>query len=210
MRRSDIRFKFVCLLFIILAPFIFVYTAVAQKSRIVESIDVSGNRRLKDADILKHVKTKIGEPYTDNQLELDLKAIINLGLFDESSSRVFLEESRHGNTAVIFEVRELPMIVALEIEGLRKVSSEELLTELEKKGAKIAVGMPYRPWQLKKARKIIGQYLGERGVEVTEIQFTDYRRGNFGNIRENKNCYQSQIRRAIYPYQIKTRWFDYL
>lgn len=173
MRHSDIRFKFVCLLFIILAPFIFVYTVVAQKSKIVESIDVSGNRRLKDADILKHIKTKVGDSYTDKQLELDLKAINALGQFDERSTKIFLEESRRGNTNVIFQVMELPLIVGLEIEGLLKVSSEELLTELEEKGVKIAVGMSYRPSQLKKAQKIIGQFLGERGVEVTEIQFTE-------------------------------------
>jgi outer membrane protein insertion porin family len=171
-KRSNIQLKITCLFSVILVTFVFASNSFAQKDKIVESIDIQGNRRLPDAEILKYIKTKVGEAYTDGQLQQDLEALNKLGLFDERNTRVFVEAARRGGTAVIFQVMELPLIVELKMEGLQKITDEEILTVLREKGVEIKAGMPLRPTKLRQAREVLTKYLAEKGFDDIRIEFT--------------------------------------
>src|SRR6266550_5235441 len=81
-----------------------------QNQRLVESVDVTGNRRLRKDDILYWVQTRQGDPYNEQQVERDYQAILALGFFDKTATRVLTENGPRGGVNVIFEVKELPII----------------------------------------------------------------------------------------------------
>jgi outer membrane protein assembly factor BamA len=79
-------------------------TFAQQNQRLVESVDITGNRRLRKDDILYYVQTRPGDPYNEQQVQRDLQAILALGFFDKTKTRVLTEEGARGGINVIFEV----------------------------------------------------------------------------------------------------------
>ena len=50
-------------------------TAAANQQQLVESVDIQGNRRLKDDDLLYYIKTRPGDVFNRAQLERDLQEL---------------------------------------------------------------------------------------------------------------------------------------
>jgi len=94
-------------------------TFAQQNQRLVESVDVVNNRRLRKDDILYYVQTRPGDPYNEQQVQRDLQAILALGFFDKTKTRVLTEEGARGGINVIFDVTELPIIRDLQFGELR-------------------------------------------------------------------------------------------
>ncbi|MDQ2746588.1 MAG: hypothetical protein M3T96_04950, partial [Acidobacteriota bacterium] len=95
-------------------------TATANYNRqqqLIESVDIQGNRRLRDEDLLYYIKTRPGDVYSQAQIERDLKELLSLNFFDKISTRVLTEQGVRGGVNVIFEVKELPIIRDLQFEG---------------------------------------------------------------------------------------------
>src|SRR2546428_13895453 len=95
--------------------------AQQSQQRLVESVDITGNRRLRKDDLLYYVQTRPGDPFNEQQVQRALQTILNLGFFDKTATRVLTEEGARGGVNVIFEVRELPIIRDLQFEGLKSV-----------------------------------------------------------------------------------------
>lgn len=172
MKMLKFQLNFKLLSTFIVFTFIFVSNIAAQNSKVVESIDIAGNRRLSDEYIIKNIKTKVGDFYSEKRLQEDLQSILKTGLFDALSSKIYTEEGRRGGIAVIFQVRELPLIVEFHIIGLQNISDDEILNELRKNDAEIGVGMPYQPEKLRKVRRVITKYLSEIWFDEISIDFT--------------------------------------
>lgn len=147
------------LVFTILSAFLFVPNVVAQKSKLVEALDIQGDRRLSDEEILKHIKTRPGEKAGEKQMQADLQSLLQLGLFSTVNTRVVTEKGLRGGVNVIFEVMELPQTVELNFDGLRYVTKEELLAELREQKAEVTANSPYQSEKLQKAQRIITEYL---------------------------------------------------
>ena len=88
-----------------------------QAQQLVEEVDIQGNRRLRDEDLLYYIKTRAGDVYNPQQLERDLRELLSLNFFDKTATRVLTEEGVRGGIRVIFEVQELPIIRDLQFEG---------------------------------------------------------------------------------------------
>jgi len=133
-----------------------------QTNRLVETIEVMGNRRFSDKDILKHIKTLPGQPYSEKQMQLDLQAILALGVFNKIQSRVSVEEGVRGGVIVIFEVVEMPIIKDVKFEGLRNIQEVEIVAVLRQKKINIGKGAVFDPVQIRKATQIISKFLTSR------------------------------------------------
>src|SRR4029453_1101256 len=72
-----------------------------QTQPIVESVDVTGNRRLRKDEILYWVQTRAGDPYNVDQVERDYQAILALGFFDKTATRVLTETGPRGGVNII-------------------------------------------------------------------------------------------------------------
>ena len=149
-----------------------------RKNRLVEEVDVIGNRRLSKDDILSHVKTRPGEPYRATRVQHDLQAIRSLGLFNERGTRVTTESGIRGGVVVIFEVHELPLILDVQFEGLPNgIRAAEVARILRNERINVEKGAVDDPVQVRKARYVISRYLASRGwpnivVEVLEENVT--------------------------------------
>jgi outer membrane protein insertion porin family len=147
--------------------------ALAQQSKLIENLDVQGNRRLTDEEILRHIKIRPGERFDQDRVEEDLRSLLKLSDLDPSNTRVVTEVGVRGGVNVIFQVRELPLIVELRFEGLRYVTKDELLAELRQQNAEVTVDSPYQPSKVRKARNVIQDYLLKRGFSDAKVFLTE-------------------------------------
>src|SRR5437763_4010262 len=97
----------------------------SNQQKLVERVDVEGNRRLRDEDILYHIQTRAGDPYNPAQVQRDLQALLNLPFFDKTETRVATQLGEKGGVVVIFYVKELPVISDLTFNGIQRVADAD-------------------------------------------------------------------------------------
>lgn len=95
--------------------------------QLVEEIRIEGNRRIEADAIMRLIQTKSGSIYKDSQLSADLKAIYNMGYFD--NLRVETASGRKGKI-VTFHVQEKPTIRRIEIEGNLRFDDDKIKENL--------------------------------------------------------------------------------
>ncbi len=134
-----------------------------QGQRLVESVDINGNRRLREDDILYYVQTRPGDPYNEQQVQRDLQAILALGFFDKTKTRVLTEEGARGGVNVIFEVAELPIIRDLQFEGLKSVPESDVLKAFRERRVGISKESIYDPVKARNAIRVLKELLAAGG-----------------------------------------------
>src|SRR5258708_20970527 len=97
-------------------------TGIAVQQQVVESVNIQGNRRLRNEDLLYYIKTRPGDVYDPAALERDLKELLSLNFFDKVKTRVLTEDGIRGGVNVIFEVSELPIIRDLQFKGAKALT----------------------------------------------------------------------------------------
>jgi outer membrane protein insertion porin family len=148
--------------------------AQQQGQRLVESVDVLNNRRLRKDDILYYVQTRPGDPFNQQQVERDLQAILALGFFDKTATRVYTEEGARGGVNVVFEVKELPIIRDLQFEGLKSVPESDVLKTFRERRVGVSKESIYDPVKARNAIRVLKELLAAKGhPNATITQKTD-------------------------------------
>ena len=140
---------------------------------LVESVDITGNRRLRKDDVLYYVQTKQGDPFNEEQIQRDLQAILALGFFDKTATRVLTEEGARGGVNVIFEVKELPIIRDLQFEGLKSVSESDVLKAFRERRVGVSKESIYDPVKVRNASRVLKELLAARGHPNATIELKD-------------------------------------
>ncbi len=150
---------------VLLASMIYALPLVSaqQNQRLVESVDILNNRRLRKDDILYWVQTRPGDPYNEKQVQLDLQAILNLGFFDKTATRVLTEEGARGGVNVVFEVKELPIIRDLQFEGLKSVAESDVLKAFRERRVGISKESVYDPVKARNGARVLKELLASKG-----------------------------------------------
>ena len=143
--------------------------AAAQQQQLVESVDIQGNRRLKDDDLLYYIKTRPGDVFNQAALERDLQELLSLNFFDKVSTRVLTEEGVRGGVNVIFEVKELPIIRDLQFEGLESVPESEILKAFREQRVGISKESIYNPVNAQKGIRVIREQLAGKGYPNAKV-----------------------------------------
>jgi outer membrane protein insertion porin family len=141
-----------------------------QSQRLVESVDIIGNRRLRKDDILYYVQTRPGDPFSEQQIQRDLQAILGLGFFDKTATRVLTEEGARGGVNVIFEVKELPIIRDLQFEGLKSVPESDVLKAFRERRVGVSKESIYDPVKVRNAIRVLKELLAARGHPNATIE----------------------------------------
>ncbi|HET8781545.1 MAG TPA: outer membrane protein assembly factor BamA, partial [Pyrinomonadaceae bacterium] len=150
-----------------------------QPQRLVESVDIIGNRRLRKDDILYYIQTRAGDPYNDAQVQRDYQTLLQLPFFDKTATRVFTENGVRGGVNVIFEVKELPIIRDMTFDGLKSVQESDVLKAFRERRVGVAKENIYDPVKIRTAQRVIKELLAESGhpnavveVETEEVSAT--------------------------------------
>jgi outer membrane protein insertion porin family len=137
--------------------------AQQQNQRLVESVDVVNNRRLRKDDILYYVQTRPGDTFNEQQVQRDLQAILALGFFDKTATRVYTEEGARGGVNVVFEVKELPIIRDLQFEGLKSVPESDVLKTFRERRVGVSKESIYDPVKARNAMRVLKELLAAKG-----------------------------------------------
>ncbi len=144
-------------------------TALTAKQQVVEGVDIQGNRRLRDEDLLYYIKTRPGDVYDPAGLERDLRELLSLNFFDKTATKVLTEEGVRGGVNVIFEVRELPIIRDLQFTGLKAVPESDVLKAFREQRAGISKESVYDPVKARGATRILRELLASKGFPNAKI-----------------------------------------
>ncbi len=191
-------------------------SAKAEKvQQIVESVDIQGNRRLRDEDLLYYIKTRQGDVYDPAALERDLRELLSLNFFDKTATRVLTEDGIRGGVNVIFEVRELPIIRDLQFKGAKALTESDILKEFREKRVGVSKESVYDPVKARAATRVLREMLASKGfpnatvtvaeeeVSATSIAIIfNIEQGNKSRIVEidfegNQNFKDSELRNAL-------------
>jgi len=199
--------------FLFIFMFVLVSSAMAQNSSpIVKEIEIRGNRYIKEKEIKKVIKSKVNEPLSLSTIKEDLQAIYEMGFFT-SDLQVFREEVE-GGIRLIFEVKENPKIVQIELKGVGEKEQERIkhllsfkkgdlwnFKKIEKSKDKILQsfyqqGFPFAQVKISKIP------FGEEECKVLlEIEKGDKFSVSEIEIRGNQVISTSRIRKVISPHE---------
>ena len=93
----------------------------------IESIQVTGNRRIESDAILAVIESRKGERFDQDKLDDDLRAIFRMGYFKDVS--IESEDGAKGKV-VTFKVVEKPSIGQISFDGNKKIKDKELEEEI--------------------------------------------------------------------------------
>src|ERR671926_150093 len=139
--------------------------APAQQQRVlVEDVQIEGNRRLRDEDILYHIQTRAGDVYNPAQVQRDLQALLNLPFFDKTATSVsVIDPGPRGGVVVRFTVKELPVIRDLQFKGLKSVGEADVLKAFREQRVGVTKESVYDPVKINNARRVLKELLSEHG-----------------------------------------------
>src|SRR5256714_14099930 len=133
------------------------------QARLVESVDIIGNRRLRKDDILYYIQTRAGDTYNEAQVQRDLQAILALGFFDKVDTRVTIEDGPRGGVLVTFYVKELPIIRDIQFQGLHSVSESDVLKTFRERRVGVSTEAIYDPVKVRGAIRVMKEMLAAKG-----------------------------------------------
>ncbi|MGE3466672.1 MAG: POTRA domain-containing protein, partial [Pyrinomonadaceae bacterium] len=148
-------------------------SSLAKAQQIVESVDIQGNRRLRDEDLLYYIKTRQGDVYDPAALERDLKELLSLNFFDKTATRVLTEDGIRGGVNVIFEVRELPIIRDLQFRGAKALQESDILKEFRERRVGISKEAVYDPVKSRAATRVLREMLASKGFPNAKVDVTE-------------------------------------
>ncbi len=145
----------------------------AHVQQVIESVDIQGNRRLHDEDLLYYIKTRPGDIYDPAALERDLKELLQLNFFDKTATRVFTEDGVRGGVNVIFEVKELPILRDLQFKGAKALTESDILKEFREKRVGISKESVYDPVKARNATRLLREMLASKGFPNAQVTFRE-------------------------------------
>lgn len=131
--------------------------------RLVENVDIIGNRRLRKDDILYWIQTRPGDTYSEAQVARDLQTILGLGFFDKVATKVYNEIGPRGGINIIFNVTELPIIRDIQFEGLHSVAESDVLKAFRERRVGVSKEAIEDPVKIKNATRVIKELLAAKG-----------------------------------------------
>ena len=131
--------------------------------RVVENVDIIGNRRLRKDDIIYYIQTRPGDNYNPDQVARDLQTILSLGFFDKVGTRVTEEVGPRGGVNITFIVVELPIIRDIQFDGLKSVSESDVLKTFRERRVGVSKEAIEDPVKVRNATRVLKELLAAKG-----------------------------------------------
>jgi outer membrane protein insertion porin family len=101
----------------------------AQGEPSVAKVSIAGNTRVEEDAIRVHLRTQPGQPFDQDTVDRDIRAVYAMGFFDQVDAEVTRVDAHH--TDVTFHVKERPLVRAVKVDGTKKIKKDELEAALK-------------------------------------------------------------------------------
>jgi len=157
----------------------------------ISGILITGNESRETAAILPLLKSKVGDPYSADKANDDVKTIYKIGIFQDV--RVETAKSDKG-VSLLFTVVEKPYVREIRINGNKELSSDKIREALDLKN-----GSVFSPGELAKNVKKVKKLYADDGYYLAEVNTTTATVGKNGirvtfTIKEGDKVYIKTIR----------------
>ncbi|MGQ0792465.1 MAG: outer membrane protein assembly factor BamA [Deltaproteobacteria bacterium] len=160
------------------------------QGQIIDIIQIKGNRRI-EAEIIKaNLSSKVGKAYSSETVKEDIKNIYKLGFFDDVAAE--LEKTEDGD-ALVFNVKEKPVLVDLRIRGNDAIETEDILAVMT-----VTEGQIIQLERVQSSLAAINKLYSEKGIVPTEVEFGIEPKGEGTvsltyDIKEGKRAYIKKL-----------------
>jgi outer membrane protein insertion porin family len=96
----------------------------AESEPKIASVGVSGNLRVEEDAIRVHLRSQVGQAFDQDILDDDIRSVYAMGFFDQVDADVTPGEGH--TVAIVFHVKERPLVRAVKVEGADKIKTEEV------------------------------------------------------------------------------------
>ena len=138
----------------------------------IEKIEIVGNKKISDDTIKYYLTIAEGEEYREDILPRELQALWNTGFFEDI--RILVADGRKGKIIRI-EVKERPIIKEVKVVTDKYVKPKDVEERLREKGAEIIPYSYYNPKKVANAKKVIEEFLQEKGYALGEVNVEEKR-----------------------------------
>ena len=137
--------------------------ALGQDTKtLVSGLQITGNENISRNGVLSYIKTRVGQPYSEDVVKSDCEELRKSGRF--STVKATAKKTAEG-IIVTYILVERAIIAAVELQGNREFSTEKLL-----EGTGIRQGGPLSKAAIEAARKSIINTYKEEGFHYVDVQ----------------------------------------
>lgn len=147
--------------------------ASSSQQRLIENVDIEGNRRLRDEDLLYYIQTRAGDVYNPQRVQNDLQTLLSLPFFDKVQTKVSTTDGERGGVNVIFTVAELPIIRDIQFKGMSSITEADVLKTFRERRVGVSKEAVYDPVKANNARRVIKELLAARGRPNATVEIQD-------------------------------------
>ena len=134
-------------------------------------VEVRGNRRIPSDTIRYNIQTRAGDTLNTSVVQRDIRTLIALGYFDDI---IVSEENSDDGKIVIFEVKEKPIIRAIDYFGNKSVTQSDILERFRDAQVGLSVELPYDETRIRRAQLVIESLLAENGRQNATVEVDTY------------------------------------
>ncbi len=134
----------------------------ARDGMLVRRVEIRGLQTISEAFVRRLVKTREGQTLALTQVQEDVRALIRSRKFIDANADAIVEDAQ---AVVIFNVREKPAVAALEIDGNKRFSTDELFKEVG-----LSAGTPLDQYEVNRGRDNILRKYKEAGYYYATVE----------------------------------------
>jgi len=139
----------------------------APEERVIERLQVNGNRYLQEETYLFYVSTKAGDRFDLLRLRDDFRRLWNTGFLEDLAMDV--SEGQSG-LVVTFIVQERKRIQIVDYRGSKELKTTDIEEKLDELDAKLRLDSFYDINAARKVEEIITRLLAEKGHRFAEVK----------------------------------------
>jgi outer membrane protein insertion porin family len=98
-------------------------TTYADISPLIKAIEIRGNKKIEDEAIYAKIRSRIGEPFSKETIQKDIKTLYSIGYFEDIRVEI---EPFEGGIKLIFIFKEKPTILSIDFQGNEEFETDEL------------------------------------------------------------------------------------
>jgi outer membrane protein insertion porin family len=127
---------------------------VSAEGPLIKFVEIQGNMKVSNETIHSKLKSKVGDPFSENIVQEDIKKLYSIGYFDDISVDI---DSFEGGVKLVFIFKEKPAITSIDFQGNKEFETSDLKEKITISSGAVAS----LPLITDNVRKIISFYQSE-------------------------------------------------